>query len=362
MGETSALGERERATIHRAAGSCWPTSRILAIEALAGDASLRRYARVRLQGDPAPPVCMAMLLPEGEAAARSEEPSSDQALPEELPFLDVHRLLTRAGVPVPAVHLADVPAGILLLEDLGDRSLAAAALEATCDATERERLFFEAVDVCAAIAALGRRPEPSSIAFRRQFDRALIASELEIASAYGLAPGERPRDPGADPELGRALARLGDDLAAQPAVLMHRDYHAWNLHVDAAGRIRVIDFQDAMIGPAFHDLASLCTDRDSDRFVSPALELVLVERFAEAVARRGGPRLDAGRLRHDYFTAAAFRTLRVIGRFRFLAIERGRASYLQYLPRMARQTCRALSGRGDEALLGLLAARSELFA
>src|SRR5690606_11847725 len=130
-------------------------------------------------------------------------------------------------------------------------------------------------------------------------------------------------------------------------------YHAWNLHGDPRGRLRVIDFQDAMIGPALHDLASLFTDRDSDRFVAPELEAELVELFADELARRGGPRLPHDRLRRDYFAAVAFRTLRVLGRFRFLAIERGRTTYLDYLPRMAAQTRRALRERGDERLLRL---------
>jgi aminoglycoside/choline kinase family phosphotransferase len=126
--------------------------------------------------------------------------------------------------------------------------------------------------------------------------------------------------------------------------------------------VRVIDLQDAMLGPALLDLASLCTDRDSDRFVSRGLEAHLVERFRTALLREGGPELASERVHRDYFTAAAFRTLRVIGRFRFLALERGVTGYLRFLPRMARQTKRALAGRGDRELQQLLAERSELFA
>jgi len=58
----------------------------------------------------------------------------------------------------------------------------------------------------------------------------------------------------------------------------------------------------------------------------------------------------------------AYRTLRVIGRFRFLAIEKGKPGYLRFLPRMAGQTRRALRAGGHDELLGLLAARSPLFA
>ena len=73
---------------------------------------------------------------------------------------------------------------------------------------------------------------------------------------------------------------------------MHRDYHAWNLQVDPRGRVRVIDFQDALLGPALYDLASLCTDRDSDRFVDPELEASLV-----AALRRGARAARRSRVR-----------------------------------------------------------------
>jgi len=127
--------------------------------------------------------------------------------------------------------------------------------------------------------------------------------------------------------------------------------------------VRVIDFQDALLGPALYDLASLCTDRDSDRFVDAALEASLLRRFGEQLARRGGPAYaDQDALRADYFDAVAYRTLRVIGRFRFLAIEKGKPAYLRFLPRMARQTRRALLANGNDQLLALLAARCASFA
>lgn len=361
MSGSAALGERERGAILRAVHATWPHARALALDALAGDASMRRYVRVRLEGASAP-TCIAMLMPEGEAATRSEEPTTGDDAPTELPFLDVQRVLARAGVPVPAVFREELASDLLLLEDVGDRPLADVALALGAESAAATALFDETIDVLAAIAALVRQPDPSSIAFRRRFDRALIGRELEIVSSHGLAGGDRSRDAASDPEIARAFARLGDDLAAQPEVLMHRDFHAWNLHVDAQHRVRVIDFQDAMLGPALHDLASLCTDRDSDRFVTPALEFHLVDRFRESLLRRGGPALDAATVHRDYFTAAAFRTLRVIGRFRFLALERGVTGYLRFLPRMAQQTKRALEGRGDRELLDLLAERSEIFA
>ena len=337
----------------------WPGARVETTQGLAGDASARRYVRLRLGGGDAPPTAVAMILPE-DATGASEEITCQAAAPRELPFSSVGRFLASAGVPVPAIYADAWRECVLLLEDIGDLTLAAAA--------ERDGVgdrLGEAVDLLAGMAALIARPDPSCSAFSSRYDRALIGRELEIVHTHGLAPSDAgpPRQPGGDPEIESALARLGDAIAREPDVLMHRDYHAWNLHLDRAGRLRVIDFQDALIGPALYDLASLCTDRDSHRFVPPALEAALVDRFGRGLVDRGGP--DVGRgdaLLERYFEAVAYRTLRVIGRFRFLAIEKGKTGYLRFLEPMGRQTRRALEATGNRELLRALAARSAIFA
>jgi hypothetical protein len=356
--EASLVGAAHASALARAASETWPRARVVRCEPLAGDASARRYVRLHLEGD-APASAIAMLLPHEVPATASEELTIG-APPTELPFLDLQRYLARHGVAVPAIHHAAESDGVLLLEDLGDVALADAAMASA----DRDALFASAVDVLAQINALVSEPDPRCIAFRHRYDRTLIGLELDVVSTHGLAPSDAgpARKPHADPELEDALARLGDRIAAQPIVLMHRDFHSWNLQLDRSGRIRVIDFQDALLGPVLYDLASLCTDRDSDRFVDPRLEAALVRRFATELARRGGPVLDRATLQTDYFDAVAYRTLRVIGRFRFLAIEKGKTSYLRFLPGMARQTRRALEGSGDGELLRVLAARSALFA
>lgn len=353
----SSLAQRDSEALASAARRAFPRARLDTVETLAGDASARRYARLRLTGE-APDTVIAMLLPRDTPPGASEEISALDT-PTELPFVSLQRFLARHEIPVPTLHF--IGEEVLLLEDLGDVPLAEAASRPSRDA-----LFAEGVDVLARIASLVRHPDASCVAFRQRYDRALIARELDVVCSHGFAPSDDgPALPaGADRELAAALARLGDRIAAQPVVLMHRDFHAWNLQIDPRGRVRVIDFQDASLGPALYDLASLCTDRDSDRFVDPTLEEMLVRRFGDELARHGGPAYcsDAARLHADYFDAVAYRTLRVIGRFRFLAIEKGKPGYLGFLPRMARQTRRALEANADHALLRMLAARSPLFA
>jgi aminoglycoside/choline kinase family phosphotransferase len=114
-----------------------------------------------------------------------------------------------------------------------------------------------------------------------------------------------------------------------------------------------------MIGPALYDLASLCTDRDSARFIDATREAALLERFATAL-RREGLDLDPATRRRDYFTAAAFRALRVMGRFRHLAVEAGRPAHLRFLPMVAAQARRALEELDDRVLLRALARSAAL--
>ena len=54
---------------------------------------------------------------------------------------------------------------------------------------------------------------------------------------------------------------MAAELAAVPRVLCHRDFHAANLMVDSKNHLRVIDHQDARMGPASYDLVSFLLDR-----------------------------------------------------------------------------------------------------
>lgn len=331
----------------------FPGAIVTGEERLAGDASTRRYVRLRLDGPDAPPTAIAMML---AAPTPPEGP--------ELPFPNVARYLASRGVAVPAVYaVRDHDLGALLLEDLGDAPLAGVLASPATTETEAERRLTQVARLLANLAASARSPD--CVAFDRSHDEVLIRRELDVVLTHGLAAGDDgpPRGRGDDPEAAAALAELGATIAVQPRRLIHRDFHAWNLHVDARGDLRVIDFQDAMLGPPLYDLASFCTDRDSDRFVTPARESFLLDALDAALAEAAVDLYtDRTMLERDYFTCVVFRTLRVIGRFRWLAIEDGVTRYLPYIPRMARQTKRALDALDAAPLARVLADRNPHFA
>src|SRR5439155_515483 len=124
-------------------------------------------------------------------------------------------------------------------------------------------------------------------------------------------------------------------------VLVHRDFMAWNLHVQD-GRLRLLDFQDALLGPDAYDLAALLTDRTTGTLVAPDLERELIAHFRAARAAAALP-VD-GDLATRYRLCALHRALKVIGRFYYLERVLGKAGYLADLPGVYAVARRMLAG------------------
>src|SRR5438105_8067123 len=226
---------------------------------LAGDASNRRYFRLSLAGGP-PHTLVLMQLASPEAFKQSEEAVSGAAPPvAELPFVNILSHLAKADVPVPALYYYDQPAGRLYLEDVGDVSLAQACQGATSPDTPE--LYRHAVDLLVRLHLKSTFPaDPACLAFGRAFDVPLLMWEFDHFIEYGIEKRAGKVLPEKDPNVIRsAMRKIAEVMAEQPRVFTHRDYHSRNLMVQA-GRLRVLDFQDALMGPAPYDLAALPPD------------------------------------------------------------------------------------------------------
>jgi aminoglycoside/choline kinase family phosphotransferase len=181
--------------------------------------------------------------------------------PEFHPYLDVTRLFLECEIPVPEIYAVDGNAGIIVQEDLGDRQLFQVydeASEVECDEYKEQ-----AVALIARIQkATARAYETQSIASRLAFDEPKLSWELDFFfdHYFGSLRGENLRHA----EVAELKAELNDiaaELASVPRVLCHRDYHASNLMIDNKNRIRIVDHQDARMGPASYDLVSFLLDR-----------------------------------------------------------------------------------------------------
>ncbi len=279
----------------------------------ASDASPRRYWR----------------LPAGAGTAIvMDAPPAHNTL---APFLDVQARLLGAGLTAPATLAADEAQGLLLLADLGSATYLPAL-----QASQREAQPGQADALMrAAIASLVRLQQHGVAEGLPRYDEALIRRELQLFPDWCVQREFGQQwDAKAQGHWDSVCAALVAAFADQPQVLVHRDYMPRNLMQPLPGSVQpgVLDFQDAVVGPAGYDIASLLRDA----FVSwdEAQELDWAIRYWEA-ARKAGIDWDDdfGLVWRRIEWTALQRHLKVMGIFCRLKHRDAKPAYAQDLPR-----------------------------
>lgn len=285
------------------------------VYALTPDASTREYFRIPWKRS------------QTAIAAVYPEPFD----PDFHPFLDVTRMFAAASLPVPEIYDVDATSGIIVQEDLGDRQLRL-IYEAVSE-EEAEEYKERAISLIAEIqAATAKAFELGSIASRLAFDEAKLAWELGffLEHYFGSLRGERLSH-GTSAELKAELNDIAAELAARPRFLCHRDYHASNLIVDSRDRLRIVDHQDARMGPASYDLVSLLLDRQPE---SPSLAEVRAHRlfFLDERRKLGLDALDPDEFAREFRLMTVQRGLKAIGTFSYQTAVCGRGiTYAQFI-------------------------------
>jgi N-acetylmuramate 1-kinase len=321
------------------------------VTTLRQDASNRSYHRVIVQGG-APRSLVVMELGD----ARPEEATGGTA-PSELPFLNVQRYLEAGGLGVPRVFEHDRAHGLIYLEDLGDVTMESVVSRA--EPSQRQPYYRAAVETLARFQEYSRVPG-SCEAFGRRFDYDLLRWELdhfrewllEAQRGIVLAGSERLL-------LDAAFDVVARELAQAPALLVHRDFQSRNLMVQERTNtpvLRLIDFQDALVGPLPYDLVALLRDSYVD------LELHEVDAAIDHyLSLRPAPHPpEVFRRLFDLQTVQ--RKLKDAGRFVFIERRKGNASFLPFIAPSLRYVREALERLPDLAdLRALLGRRLEEF-
>ncbi len=217
------------------------------ITVLTPDASTREYFRIPWNRSTA-------------VAAVYPEPFD----PELQPYLDVTRLFVECGLPVPEVYAVEGTSGIIIQEDLGDQQLCRVFESVSED--EREEYLDQAISLIGEIQAATQTAfERKSIASRLAFDEPKLAWELRffMEHYFGSLRHEELKH-AEEAELKAELNDIAAELSGRPRVLCHRDFHSANLLLDRKNRLRIVDHQDARMGPASYDLVSLLMDRQPE--------------------------------------------------------------------------------------------------
>lgn len=274
---------------------------------LAGDASFRRYERVHHNNI----ITVLMDAPPPWEDVR--------------PFVAVTKQLAQYGLSVPNILAADEAEGFLLLEDLGDHSFTK-LLRAQ---PERELELYKAAT--AALVTINKASKAALPVALKPYDmdvylrEAGLFAEWFLPQVVGLQKARELRMQWLD--LWRTVIKA---TPLQQNVLVHRDYHADNLFwlADRQGHLAVgmIDYQDALLGDAAYDLASLLEDARRDVDSDTVTECYTL--FHKTTGE------DHAQFSHRYSVLAAQRNAKIIGIFTRLCVRDGKAHYLDLLPRV----------------------------
>jgi hypothetical protein len=245
-----------------------------------------------------------------------------------LPFANVCALLRQIPLPVPAILGHSDSEGVIALEDLGDVTLQAHLGAAS--ASEHAALYREAVGLVEVLQRRGAELASSRyLPYGTAFDVEKLTWELDFFVRHfmegyrGIALNDTERR-----ALAAEWADIAGELAAEPRVLCHRDYHSRNLMLHA-GRLHIIDFQDARMGPDTYDLVSLLRDSYVDLTDRELEELV-----AHFLALKGSG--DEAGFRERFDLMAVQRNLKALGTFGYQTTTRRNPVYIQYMPRTLR--------------------------
>ncbi|MDX1730649.1 MAG: tRNA (adenosine(37)-N6)-threonylcarbamoyltransferase complex ATPase subunit type 1 TsaE [Aurantimonas coralicida] len=317
-----------------------------------GDASSRRYETVDRDGETLV-VMDAPRQPDGPPIRDGLPYSRIAHLAEDVaPFVAVANALSAGGFAAPRIHRADLDAGLLLIEHLGSQTL----LDA--DGHPVPERYEAAAEALAALH--GSRWDPAMPVADGvchtvpSYDRRAMRMEVDLLPDWYL-PHARRRS--ASPDETARFAQiwngLFDALDDAETSLVLRDFHSpniiWRPAEEGLSRIGLIDFQDALIGPAAYDLASLAQDARVD--VSAELEARLTAHYVSLRAEDAG--FDAAGFERAYAIMAAQRGSKILGIFVRLLERDGKPQYLRHIPRIKAYLARTLDHPSLTALRDL---------
>jgi hypothetical protein len=307
-----------------------------------GDASTRIFERLALD-DRKVVLMNAPRRPDGPPVRDGKPYSAIAHLAEDVvPYVAVAAGLRDRNLSAPKIVDADLERGLIIMEDLGDERIVGGDPPAPI-----EGCYEAAVDL---LVSLHRRRLPESLPVAPQRDYRLPRYDMEaflieaelLLDWYLVSAAAAPSRPVRDAFTALWREALEPAVNAPPTWVL-RDYHSPNLlwlsDREDVARIGVLDFQDALIGPAAYDVASLLQDARVD--VPEELEVALLSRYARA--RLSDARFDAASFAQLYATLAAQRATKILGIFARLDRRDGKPQYLRHIPRLLGYLQRSLA-------------------
>ncbi|ASP37404.1 aminoglycoside phosphotransferase [Bacterioplanes sanyensis] len=285
---------------------------IAELESVAGDASFRRYFRLRYRQ-------------RSWIVVDAPPEYEDCRL-----FVHIAKQWYAQGVRVPQPLAVDAERGFMLLEDFGDTWLWHALTQPSQTQEQVAGWYHKAIEQLLQLQQLPSKD-------LRAYDAEMLQREMALFPHW-LCEQHLQLTLNADEKtmLQRTFALLAEQALQQPQVAVHRDYHSRNLMVLEDGPLGILDFQDAVAGPPTYDLVSLL--RDCYLHWPDAWVEELAGEYWEAARPAGIYLNDWSNFRRDFDLMGLQRHLKAAGIFARLSIRDGKSGYLKDIP----NTCRYL--------------------
>ena len=321
---------------------------------MSADASTRRYETIAT-ADNTLLLMDAPATPDGPPVRDGLPYSRVAHLAEDVrPFVAVGEALCARGFQAPALHGIDLEQGLLLTDHMGDGSIL------HDDGRPNTERYSGVMDV---LAAIHDRDWPTSLPIPGTnethavppFDRRAMMIEIELTLDWAF-----PRLVGrlALPEEREAFVAAWhaalDSIADAEQSLVLRDVQCtnvvWREEAEGYARVGLIDYQDALIGPAAYDVVSLA--QDARVTIDGELEARLLATYQAARSLPRDPLFDRA-----YAVMAAQRATKLFGLWVRLDERDGKPEYLANMPR----TCEYLTRNFDHPALARVRAWFEAY-
>jgi tRNA threonylcarbamoyl adenosine modification protein YjeE len=308
-----------------------------------GDASIRSYARL-IRDDGVVILMNFPRRPDGPALYDGKSYSAAVHLAEDVkPFVAIANGLRERGFSAPSIHYTDLDSGFLITEDFGN----AGFVEGDPPQPIPER-YETATDL---LAVLHHQGLPETLPLAPQLDYSVPTFDIEaLLVEIGLMLEWYLPDRGVEmsSEMRAELTAMWRSLLEKPVgaakTWVLRDFHSPNLiwlgERTGIAQVGIIDFQDAVLGPAAYDLVSLLQDARID--VPEALELALLTRYIKA-RLTSDQNFDPAVFAEHYAIMSAQRNTRLLGTFARLNRRDGKPQYLRHQPRIWTYLSRSLA-------------------
>ena len=271
--------------------------------AIKSDASFRKYYRL-----------------ENNILAMDAAPEKGESVSK---FSEIAEILHSFNLSAPKIIDVNNKEGFILLEDFGDK-----VFSKYMNKENKKNLYKKAIDVLIDIKIKSHQNKSSlsklsTYNFEELYRESILFIEWFIEQKLGMQISNKKRD-----EFYQILQQAFLNIKSQNDTLVLRDYHVDNLilkdHKEPLKQVGLIDFQDALLGSSFYDLASLLED------VRMPLNENEKEELIKYYINMTNENYEMVLKEINFFSLQ--RNLKILGIFNRLSIRDGKERYLEYLP------------------------------